>query len=371
MAKKDITDSLTFLGNAQITIMKKRILVAPLNWGIGHATRCIPIIHALIANGFEPVIASDGQALKLLSKEFEQLTFITLPAYNVKYSKSKQWFKWHMLLQLPKIRKAIRKEHALVDQIILNYDIQGIISDNRMGVNSKRVPSVFITHQLNVMSGSTTALSTFFHDRYLNKFDACWIPDFENTPNLSGKLGHDFKPKGLQLHYIGPLSRLEKEALKPKYDLMVLLSGPEPQRTLLEEQLLSDLINYKGKVVFVRGKIEAEQTVMHETPFTIYNFMQTEELQNAINRSQLIISRSGYTTIMDLAKLGKQAFFIPTPGQFEQEYLANYLDKNGTIASCSQSAFTLDQLDRVTNYSGFKGFENTIDFTHLFSLFQA
>lgn len=152
---------------------------------------------------------------------------------------------------------------------------------------------------------------------------------------------------------------------------MVLLSGPEPQRTLLEEQLLSDLINYKGKVVFVRGKIEAEQTVMHETPFTIYNFMQTEELQNAINRSQLIISRSGYTTIMDLAKLGKQAFFIPTPGQFEQEYLANYLDKNGTIASCSQSAFTLDQLDRVTNYSGFKSFENTIDFTHLFSLFQA
>ena len=351
--------------------MKKRILVAPLNWGIGHATRCIPIINALLTEGFEPIIASDGQALRLLKKEFESLTFIKLPSYNIKYAKSKQWFKWHMLLQLPKIKKAIKRERNAIKQIVVDYNIQGIISDNRMGVISKQVPSVFITHQLNVLSGNTTRLSTYFHDRYLKAFDMCWIPDFENTPNLSGLLGHDFNNKGLELKYIGPLSRLEKVALKPKYNILVLLSGPEPQRTLLEEQLLSSLINYNGKVIFVRGKIETEQTVMLETPFTIYNFMQTEELQNAINKSDLIISRSGYTTIMDLAKLGKQAFFIPTPGQFEQEYLADYLDKNGTIASCSQSDFTLDQLHRVANYSGFESFENKIDFKALFTLFQA
>ena len=151
---------------------------------------------------------------------------------------------------------------------------------------------------------------------------------------------------------------------------MVLLSGPEPQRTILEEKLLSDLINYKGKVMFVRGKIETEQTVMLESPFTIYNFMQTEELQKALNKSELVVSRSGYTTIMDLAKLGKQAFFIPTPGQFEQEYLADYLNNQGIIASCSQEDFTLKQLERVIAYSGFKAFNNTIDFKGLFLLFQ-
>ena len=240
-----------------------------------------------------------------------------------------------------------------------------------MGVLSKTVPSVFITHQLNVLSGSTTKLSTYFHDHYLKAFDECWIPDFENQPNLSGNLGHNFKNKGLNIKYIGPLSRLEKIKVKPKYDIMVLLSGPEPQRTILEEKLLSDLINYKGKVMFVRGKIEAEQTVMLESPFTIYNFMQTEELQQTLNKSELVISRSGYTTVMDLAKLGKQAFFIPTPGQFEQEYLAEYLNNQGVIASCSQEDFTLKQLERVTTYSGFKGLTNTIDFKALFLLFQA
>ncbi|WP_028283236.1 glycosyltransferase [Olleya marilimosa] len=350
--------------------MKKRILVAPLNWGIGHATRCIPIINALIDAGFEPIITSDGQALDLLKKEFEDVTCLTLPAYNVTYAKSKTWFKWLMLWQLPKIKTAIKKEYRATQKIIEDYNIKGIISDNRMGVLSKSVPSVFITHQLNVLSGSTTKLSTYFHDHYLKAFDECWIPDFEKQPNLSGILGHNFKNKGLTIKYIGPLSRLEKIKVKPKYDVMVLLSGPEPQRTILEEKLLSDLINYKGKVMFVRGKIEAEQTVMFETPFTIYNFMQTEELQQTLNKSELVISRSGYTTVMDLAKLGKQAFFIPTPGQFEQEYLAEYLNNQGVIASCSQEDFTLKQLERVTTYSGFKGLTNTIDFKALFLLFQ-
>ncbi|MGB6267397.1 MAG: glycosyltransferase, partial [Olleya sp.] len=300
--------------------MKKRILVAPLNWGIGHATRCIPIINGLLQDGFEPIIASDGHALRLLKKEFKDLIFVELPSYNVRYSKTKNTFKWLLFLQLPKIRKAINAEHKAIRKIVYDYAIEGIISDNRLGVYSSKVPSVFITHQLHVLSGNTTKLSTKLHDIYLKRFDECWIPDFENEPNLSGKLSHNVKEKGITLHYIGALSRLQKVETKTEYDILVLLSGPEPQRDIIEKKLLNELHFFNGNILFVKGTIENKQTIEKQHNFTIYNFMQTEDLQHAILASKLIISRSGYTTIMDLAKLGKAAFFIPTPGQFEQEY---------------------------------------------------
>ena len=349
--------------------MKKRILVAPLNWGIGHATRCIPIINGLLAHNFEPIIGSDGEALCLLKKEFSDLIFVDLPSYNIRYSKTKRAFKWLLFLQLPKINKAINAEHKAVKKIVHDYAIDAVISDNRMGVYSKKVPSVFITHQLNVLSGMTTKLSTKLHDIYLKKFDECWVPDFKGEANLGGKLSRNKKNKGLKMKYIGPLSRLNKTKSKLKYDIMVLLSGPEPQRGLLETQLLNQFTSSKQNILFVKGKVEQQQQIEKHGTITIYNFMRTKELQYAINESNLIISRSGYTTIMDLAKLGKHAFFIPTPGQSEQEYLAKYLDKKNSVPSCNQKEFNLQQLERVTNYSGFKTFENEIDFKTLFSLF--
>ena len=351
--------------------MKKRILVAPLNWGIGHATRCIPIINALIEQNFEPVIASDGAALALLKKEFKQVVFIELPAYNVTYSKSKSSFKWRLFRQLPKIKKAILKEHLAIKKIVHDYAIEGIISDNRMGVYSSKIPSVFITHQLNVLSGMTTKLSTSLHDYYLKKFDECWVPDFENTPNLSGKLGHDFTTKLLPIKYIGALSRLEKTLIPSKFDIMVLLSGPEPQRGLLEQKLFKELADYNGNILFVKGKIEGEQRIETKQQFTIYNFMTSADLQTALNSCDLVISRSGYTTVMDLAKLGKKAFFIPTPGQFEQEYIAQNLNEQGIIPSCNQKEFSLKQLDRVKNFTGFDALDCKTNFSDLFKLFLA
>ncbi|UAB76168.1 glycosyltransferase [Mesoflavibacter sp. SCSIO 43206] len=349
--------------------MKKRILVAPLNWGIGHATRCIPIINALIEQNFEPVIASDGAALALLKKEFKQIIFIELPAYNITYSKSS--FKWRLFRQLPKIKKAILKEHLAIKKIVHDYAIEGIISDNRMGVYSSKIPSVFITHQLNVLSGMTTKLSTSLHDYYLKKFDECWVPDFENTPNLSGKLGHDFTSKLLPIKYIGALSRLEKTLIPSKFDIMVLLSGPEPQRGLLEQKLFKELADYNGNILFVKGKIEGEQRIETKQQFTIYNFMTSADLQTALNSCDLVISRSGYTTVMDLAKLGKKAFFIPTPGQFEQEYIAQNLNKQGIIPSCNQKEFSLKQLDRVKDFTGFDALDCKTNFSDLFKLFLA
>ena len=168
---------------------------------------------------------------------------------------------------------------------------------------------------------------------------------------------------------VGVLSRLEKERLNSEFDIMVLLSGPEPQRGLLEKKLFEELTNFEGNILFVKGKIEDKQQIEKKQQFTIYNFMTSVDLQHALNCCDLVISRSGYTTVMDLAKLGKKAFFIPTPGQFEQEYLAENLEKQGIIPSCNQKDFSLKQLDRLNNFTGFNALDCNTDFESLFKLF--
>ncbi|MFG6687214.1 glycosyltransferase [Mariniflexile sp. HNIBRBA6329] len=348
--------------------MKKRILVAPLNWGLGHAARCIPIINALIENGFEPMIASDGAALTLLQKEFPRLSSIELPSYDITYTKNGKFLKLKLLTNTPKLINAIKAEKKSTKNIIENNSISGIISDNRLGVYSKKVPSVFITHQLKVLSGSTTWFSTKVHEKFIKNFNACWVPDVETDVNLSGKLG---RPETFEIPttYMGTLSRFEKRYVNIVNDLLVLLSGPEPQRTLLENKLLGELKNYAGKVVFVKGLMEKEQTIQLIGNITIYNFMTSSLLEKTINESALVISRSGYTTVMDLAKLGKKAFFIPTPGQFEQEYLATRLTELNLVPSCSQETFTLEKLKDVNDFKGLQSFEHETNFEELFSLF--
>ena len=345
--------------------MKKRILIAPLNWGLGHATRCIPIINALISNNFEPIIASDGVALTLLKKEFPDITTIELPSYNVTYAKNGKYFKLKLLKDSPKLLKAIKAEKKAIKAIVKDYNIDGIISDNRLGVRYKKIPSVFITHQLNVLSGNTTWLSTKMHQKIIEKFDECWVPDTKGDINLSGKLGHS-NAFEVPVKYLGPLSRFTNKNVAIKNDLMVLISGPEPQRTLLEEKLLLELKDYNGKVVFVKGIMEDKQTVKVINNMTIYNFMTSTLLEKTINESALIISRSGYTTVMDLAKLCKKAFFIPTPGQFEQEYLAKRLTQMNLVPSCNQDDFTLKNLNVIDDYKGLNAFEYDIDFNDLF-----
>ncbi|MFK7833593.1 MAG: glycosyltransferase [Winogradskyella sp.] len=342
--------------------------MAPLNWGLGHATRCIPIIKALLQYNFEPIIASDGMALELLIKEFPNLETLELPSYNITYSKNPKHLKLKLLKDTPHIVKTIKNEKHLVEAFLKTHAISGIISDNRFGVRSNDVPSVFITHQLQVLSGNTTWLSSKMHQNIISKFDHCWIPDYKHEKNLSGILGHvkDFKGN---LNYLGPLSRFEKQALKIKYQLLVILSGPEPQRTFLEEKLRCELQTFKGKVCIVRGVIEPKQTKIETNHITNYNYMTSTELEHTINASELILSRSGYTTLMDLAKLEKKAFFIPTPGQFEQDYLAKKLEAEGVAPFCNQNDFTIEKLRGIQNYSGFKFESFEIDYEQLFRLF--
>lgn len=350
--------------------LKKRILVAPLNWGLGHATRCIPIIQELIKNNFEPIIGSDGSALSLLKKEFPNLQSVELPSYNVNYSKKGAYFKLKLISNIPSIAIAIKNENNFIKAFIKTHTIDGIISDNRLGLYCKEVPCVIVTHQLNVLSGNTTWLSTKLHQKFINRFDQCWVPDFKGDKNLSGTLGHSNKIS-ISTKYIGPLSRFSKTTTDLKYNLMVLLSGPEPQRSLLENKLLSELKNYKGKVVFIKGNVESEQIVKVDGNMTIYNYMTSTELEKTIKESQLILSRSGYTTIMDLYKLSKKCFFIPTPGQYEQVYLAKKLKQDLIAPFCFQDEFTIEKLNEVKQYKGFLNEKNENNFKDLFSLFES
>ena len=348
--------------------VKKNILVAPLNWGLGHATRCVPVIWALEENGFNPIIASDGQALELLKKEFPHLQHLELPAYNIQYAEKGKNFKWKLLAQLPKMIKAIKAEKKQVAQWISEYQLSGIISDNRLGVYSKNIPSVFITHQLKVLTGTTSWLTTKIHEFYIQKFNECWIPDNDGSPNLSGELGHYYN--GFKhLRYIGPLSRLHKRNLPLKYDLMVILSGPEPQRTLLEQKLIAAFQLYPKPILFVKGVITNEQVTWQENQITFYNFMNSEQLEIAFNESDKIVSRSGYTTVMDLAHLGKKAFFIPTPGQYEQEYLAKKYKAENLAPYCKQEKFKVEKLAKIELYRGFQNFSKPVVWKDLFRLF--
>jgi uncharacterized protein (TIGR00661 family) len=347
----------------------KTILIAPLNWGLGHATRCIPIIKALQENNYIPIIATDGIALELLKKEFPYIKTLELPSYKIEYAKNRAHFKWKLIRNSPKLIGAVLNEKRLVKKWIKKYNIEGIISDNRLGVYHKNIPSVFITHQLNVLTGNTTWITSKIHQFIIKKYTECWVPDLENTPNLTGKLGH-LEHNNLNVKYLGPLSRMQKKEVPKVYDLMIILSGPEPQRGLIEKKLKKEVEQFGGKIIFIKGLIKKNQNKEEKGNVTYYNFMNTRQLEQTFNESEIVLCRSGYTTIMDLVKLEKKAFFIPTPGQYEQEYLAEKLEKEGFAPYATQDDFKMKDLFKTEQYKGFSGINNDLNWVDLFDIFE-
>jgi uncharacterized protein (TIGR00661 family) len=347
---------------------KKRILVAPLDWGIGHATRCIPVINALNSQNFEVVLAADGRPLHLLNAEFPNLEMIRFSGYNIKYPTYLP-MSVSMLLQIPKLLWSINKENQTIKKIVKEYKIDGVISDNRFGLFCNDVPTVFITHQLEIQSAYFTSEIRGFNYKYINKFDVCWVMDDEKN-NLAGSLS---KPKFLpkKTIYIGTQSRFEKSEIEKEYDFLAIISGPEPQRTILEKGLIKALKDRKEKSLIVLGKPE-ENISKRIGGLTIKSHLNTKDLNEAILKSDLIICRPGYSTIMDMEKLEKNAFFIPTPGQTEQEYLAkNFKQKN--ICYCQeQNNFDFEKaITESRNYIGFSRLDSKIqDWEELFRIFK-
>ncbi|MEO5572411.1 MAG: glycosyltransferase [Bacteroidia bacterium] len=338
----------------------KRVLIAPLNWGLGHATRCIPLIMEFYKQGAEIFIATDGRSLELLKNEFPKLVFFNLKGYDIKYPENGSMV-LQMVLSASKISSAIKREHAELEKIVEDNGIDIVLSDNRYGCWSKKAYSVFMTHQLNIQAPAGLKWAESFillkNKNFISKFNECWVPDFEGDENLSGNLSHP--PKTENVKYIGPLTRFtfseNETSPAEKYDLLIVCSGPEPQRTLFEELMTKEVLKSKLKALLVKGVTEIKKKIEQKNNLKIISHSDAREMQKLFEASSLILSRPGYSSIMDLAALGKKAIFISTPGQTEQEYLAEYFMSKKYFYSVSQKDFNLKEAISVSeNYTGLK-----------------
>jgi uncharacterized protein (TIGR00661 family) len=335
---------------------KPSILIAPLDWGLGHATRCIPLINELLIQQYEVIIAASGASAVLLKNEFPLLQLIIINGYNIHYSRRKFWLPLILLYQLPKLLFRIMQEQVWVKKWVKNKNIQLIISDNRLGLFHHFIPTIYITHQLKIQTGNAWAewIAKKIHYHFINKYSQCWVPDMAEGNNLAGDLSHPKQLPKIPVNYIGLLSRFDKKEVLPKYELLFIISGPEPQRTIFETLIFDALKNYRGMALIIRG-LPGTTAIknIQNSQVQILNHLSTVELNDAINQSNLIISRAGYTTIMDLVKLQKKAVLVPTPGQTEQEYLAKYLFNKKYFYSVEQKHFCLKKIMETAEKESF------------------
>lgn len=325
---------------------QRTVLVAPLDWGLGHATRCIPIIKELQQYPLRIIIAGDGQVAALLRQEFPELEMLPLPGYNIKYSKNKRWFLLKLMIQIPGVLYSVLKEHRWLNKVKQELNVCAVISDNRFGLFSRSVFSVYITHQLHLKTGYrfSDRIASQIHQYISKNYTQRWFPDYGIEKNLAGELSRLVNLRERDF-FIGCLSRFEQVVdAEITIDLLIILSGPEPQRTLFEKLLLTQLESYTGKVWLIRGlpalKNESFQATVTDN-IVIKNHLSAVDLNMAIEKSAMVISRSGYTTIMDLVKLRKRAILVPTPGQTEQEYLARHLAAQKMFYTTQQDSFDL------------------------------
>lgn len=327
-----------------------KVLLATLNWGLGHATRDIPIIRKLLAKGAEVAIAGDGASLELLRLEFPELRSFELPAYNIRYSSgSNQNLK--LLMQAPKVWMAIQKECKAVSAILAKEKFDVVISDNRLGCWSAKVKSVFITHQLQLMSSTFEGSINSYYRKQQSRFNEIWVPDIARQPGLAGILSHKDSVHS-NIKYIGVLSRFERLASEETGKILALISGPEPQRSLLENELMNHLLRLDREVVLLRGLPEEGSTPIRFGNVCAYGHLPGKEIEKLIQEAPFVIARTGYTTLMDLSILGKKALLIPTPGQAEQEYLGEHCKAQGWWTIQQQGSIrlrkALDHLESMT-----------------------
>lgn len=325
-----------------------KILLAPLNWGLGHASRCVPLIHRLLDEGHEVVIGGDGMSFTLLRKHFPKLRYVYLAPLDLHYSRSGNQT-WAMLKAIPQLLLWRNKDRLMLKAILQEEHFDQVISDNRPGLYNKQVECIYITHQLQIRLTKTwqwaEAMASRIHARMYTRFNKVWVPDYEDiNHSLAGELSHPsnlrLSRKKTEFQYIGPLSRFHSPIThKPSpinYEVVAVLSGLEPQRTLLEQELIERYSGKEERVLIVQGLVNHPNTRIKRGNLTIVPSMADAELVPALLNARHIIARSGYSTIMDLEALGLLSVgnnkplpvhieLIPTPGQPEQEYLAVWL----------------------------------------------
>jgi len=323
-------------------LKKQRILVAPLNWGLGHASRCFPIIQHLIDLQIEVILGGDGESFTLLKKEFPDLENIQIEGYHIRYPAVGN-MTIHFLKQYKKMRQHLRYEHACLNDLIEEKKIDAVISDNRYGLYSREIPCVFLTHQVNFLHPWFASFINKKIHKAIEQFTQCWVVDTENDDSLAGKLSKTDKLSNLTA-YTGPLSRFTNTSGEKIYDVIAILSGPEPSRSILEIKIVEQLNEMTGNHLLIRGTYQ--KTELNAKPgrnIQVHDMLTSRSLDEKINASRFIVSRSGYSSIMDYVIKGRNALLIPTPGQTEQEYLASFHRSKGRFLIQQQNQLDLKQ----------------------------
>ena len=323
-------------------ITNKKILVAPLDWGLGHAARSVPLIKVLCSKN-DVIIACGPSAYGFLQKELPDLEIIKIDDWRIRYPKHKINF-LTILGWIPVMLRNSIHEHRFVKRIIRSRGIDCIVSDNRYGLLYKGLECYIITHQVYPKMprgfGFLENLGGWMFKKYLSRFNKVLIPDFERGDNLSGSLAADRDLPPEKFVRIGTLSRFNhSQAGTPAFHqipVLVLMSGQENQRTVLENKIIAALDGLELNVLFVRGVGESRPTIANTKNITFRNLLSGNELRDALMAAELIICRAGYSTLCDVVALKKRAVIIPTPGQTEQEYLAERLDCRFGFRSFSQ-----------------------------------
>ncbi len=322
------------------------VLVAALNWGLGHATRCVPLIQALRARGCRVHLASDGAALAFWKGEFPDLPAYELPGWGIRYAPG-PWLLPGLAVSLPRVWRALRAESVQAREIACRHGIAWILSDNRYGVQVPGVPSILLSHQPHPalprpLQGLEPLVESVMA-RLCRPFDELWIPDGPDFPGLSGRLGHPLRPQSFpKLRYLGVLSRFEATLTETVWDTVAVASGPEPARGEFEARLRRELSVLPGRHLLVRGRPDLPAQREHIGNLETVPHLSTPELEAALAGAGVVVSRGGYSTLMDLVALGNaRALLVPTPGQTEQEALAHELAATGLAHAISQAKLDL------------------------------
>lgn len=325
----------------------KTVLVAPLDWGLGHTTRCIPIIKEQMSLGHRVILAGNTSQLRVFSEEFPGLESIPLEGYGIKYGKTRAGTIFRLFTQLPRLQYAIQREHEWLKKIVTEYPIDTVISDNRYGLYHPSLHSILITHQLAIrppLGSWGASWLKKWSDQRLQSFHEIWVPDFADATNsLAGELSHPPTPPPVPVRYIGPLSRFRHQPVIPVTpSVLILLSGPEPARSIWEEKLLRQIAVYPGAVTLVRGLPTGGPPLPSLPRLTVHDHLPSATLEKTIAAARFVIARAGYSTLMDLTVMQKNAILVPTPGQSEQEYLAGYVKKKKRFYTVAEKNFRLE-----------------------------
>ena len=345
---------------------KPLLLFSCLDWGLGHTTRSMPLIREFLDSGCILIVACNSTQKKILETEFPSITYVDLPGYDIQYSSSKWRTRLEIVFQIRKILTKIKTENRWLTAFLKQNPVSAIISDNRYGFYQPEKPCILITHQLSVnTSGGRVAdkISRRFLYSLISRFSECWVPDFEKKPFLAGKLSHPAQFPRTHVKYIGALSRFEMLNNEQRFQnqVAIILSGPEPQRTLLEEIILTQAAQSNKTIVFVRGLPDGGSQLQTPENVIVYNHLPLSEMNELICNSEYIVCRSGYTSIMDLTKLKKKMILIPTPGQPEQEYLASWMMQEQLAISVEQNKFSLDVAIDTAAAFAFKHVDQNMD----------